>query len=164
MLSAVFHLLCCPVCKHDHVRLQEDSSPTMGFASLFILKCKNQKCKFFRKFYSSSKIEGSQAFNVNRRIVVATRNIGIGHQAVAKLLVSWTCPIQRTKILTETMLLLWGVEKSAEHSKRRRQIRNFKKGYTESLEALEGPHYAAGPFQDLTLIRIVLLIFYTHFS
>ena len=33
--------------------------------------------------------------------------------------------------------------KSAEHSKkRRRQIRNFKKGYTETLEALEGPHWS----------------------
>ena len=37
--------------------------------------------------------------------------------------------------------------KSAEHSKkRRRQIRNFKKGYTDTLEALEGPHYEAGAF------------------
>lgn len=37
--------------------------------------------------------------------------------------------------------------KSAEHSKkRRRQIRNFKKGYTDTLEALEGPRYEAGAF------------------
>ena len=37
--------------------------------------------------------------------------------------------------------------KRAEHSKKtRRQIRNFKKGYTETLEALEGPHYEAGAF------------------
>ena len=84
VLSAVFHLLCCPVSKHGRVELQEDSGAKMGFASLFVLKCENQKCKFFEKFYSSSKIEGSQAFEVNMRIVLATRNIGIGHQALAK--------------------------------------------------------------------------------
>jgi len=37
--------------------------------------------------------------------------------------------------------------KSSEHSqKRRRQITNWKKGYTDTLEALEGPHYTAGAF------------------
>lgn len=51
---------------------------------LCFLKCKNQKYKFYEKCYSSSKIEGSQAFEVNRRIVLATKNIGIGHQALAK--------------------------------------------------------------------------------
>ena len=84
VLSAAFHLLCCPVSKHGHVELKEDSGPKMGFTSIFLLKCKNQKLMFFEKFYSSSKIEGTQAFDVNRRIVVTTRNIGIGHQALAK--------------------------------------------------------------------------------
>lgn len=37
--------------------------------------------------------------------------------------------------------------KSTEHpKKRRRDIRNWKKGYTDTLEALEGPHYASGAF------------------
>ena len=62
---------------------RKTAAPRWVFVSLFVLKCKNQKCKFFEKFYSSSKIEGSQAFEVNR-IVVATRNNGIGHQALAK--------------------------------------------------------------------------------
>ena len=84
METAVFHLLCCPVCKHGHVELQEDSGSKMGFASLLVLKCENQKCKFYEKFYSSSKIEGSQAFKVNRRIVLATKNNGISHQALPK--------------------------------------------------------------------------------
>ena len=65
-------------------KLQEDSGAKMSFALLFVLKCENQKCKFYEKFYSPSKIEESQAFEVNRRIVLATRNIGIGHQALAK--------------------------------------------------------------------------------
>ena len=54
VLSAVFHLLCCPVCKNGRVELQEDSGAKMGFASLFVLKCENQKCKFFKKFYGAT--------------------------------------------------------------------------------------------------------------
>ena len=49
-----------------------------------MLKCKNRNCKLSERFYTSSKIGGSQAFEVNRRIVLATRNTGIGHQALAK--------------------------------------------------------------------------------
>ena len=56
----------------------------MGFAFLLLLKCQSHKCKFSERFYTSSKIGGSQAFEVNRRIVLATRNIGIGHQALVK--------------------------------------------------------------------------------
>ena len=34
--------------------------------------------------YTSAKINGGQAFEVNRRIVLATRNVGIGHQGLVK--------------------------------------------------------------------------------
>ena len=84
VLASVFQLFRCPVCKYGHIELEEDGSAKMGFASLLMLKCKNRNCKFSEKFYTSSKIGGSQAFEVNRRIVLATRNIGIGHQALAK--------------------------------------------------------------------------------
>lgn len=43
-----------------------------------------KKCKFFEKFYSSSKVGTSQAFEVNRKIVFASRNIGVGHQGLVK--------------------------------------------------------------------------------
>ena len=84
--SSVFQLFCCPACKYGHIELEEDDSAKMGFASLLLLKCKSHKCKFSERFYTSSKIEGSQAFEVNWRIVLATRNIGIGHghQALVK--------------------------------------------------------------------------------
>ena len=84
VLSSVFQLFRCPACKYGHIELEEDDSAKMGFASLLLLKCKSHKCKFSERFYTSSKIEGSQAFEVNRRIVLATRNIGIGHQALVK--------------------------------------------------------------------------------
>ena len=35
-------------------------------------------------FYTSVKIDGGQAFEVNRRIILATRNTGIGHQGLSK--------------------------------------------------------------------------------
>ena len=36
--------------------------------------------------------------------------------------------------------------KRSEHSKNRKQIWNWKKGYTDTLKALEGPLYASGAF------------------
>ena len=42
------------------------------------------KSKFFEKFYSSSKVGTSQAFEVNRKIVLASRNIGVGHQGLVQ--------------------------------------------------------------------------------
>ena len=89
MLSSVFQLFRCPAYKYGHIKLEEDGSAKIGFTCLLLLKCKNHKCKFPERFYTSSKIdyyyyEGSQAFKVNRRIVLATRNIGIGHQALVK--------------------------------------------------------------------------------
>ena len=41
-------------------------------------------CKFEKWFYTSNKVDNSQAFEVNRRVVLATRNIGVGHQGLVK--------------------------------------------------------------------------------
>lgn len=65
----------CPVCKYGHIVMEEDEQAKMGFVSLLVLKCTSQKCSFLKQFYTSSKIEKSKAFEVNRR-----RNIGAGHQ------------------------------------------------------------------------------------
>jgi len=56
----------------------------MEFTSLLLISCTRKKCKFSKKFYSSSKVGNSQAFEVNRRIVLASRNIGVGHQGLVK--------------------------------------------------------------------------------
>jgi len=77
-------LLLCPICKKNHVELEEDGDRKMGFASLLLINCTGEKCKFSEKFYSSSKVGNSQAFEVNRRIVLASRNIGVGHQGLVK--------------------------------------------------------------------------------
>ena len=84
VFASVFESFWCPMCKYGHVTFEEDCSAKMGFATLFVLKCTSKKCKYSKRFFSSAKIEGSQAYEVNRRVVLATRNIGIGHQSLVK--------------------------------------------------------------------------------
>ena len=84
VLSPIVRLLLCPMCKKNHVELDEDCYGKMGFASALFIKCTGKKCTFFEKFYSSSKVGTSQAFEVNRKIVLASRNIGVGHQGLVK--------------------------------------------------------------------------------
>ena len=43
------------------------------------------KCKYLKSFfYSSGKVDGGQAFELNRRVVLASKNIGFGHQDLTK--------------------------------------------------------------------------------
>ena len=84
ILASVFQLFWCPVCKYGHVVLEEDKEAKKGFVSLLVVKCTSHKCSFSKQFYTSSKIEKGKAFEVNRRVVLATRNIGVGHQGLVK--------------------------------------------------------------------------------
>ena len=81
VLASVFETVRCPLCKQGHAVLEEEK---MGLASLLILKCSSSKCKFEKLFYTFNKVVNSQAFEVNRRVVLATRNIGVGHQGLVK--------------------------------------------------------------------------------
>ena len=84
ILGSIFELLLCPICKKNHVELEEDRERKMGFSSLLFVKCTGKKCGFIKRFYSSSRVGTSQAFEVNRRAVLASRNIGVGHQGLVK--------------------------------------------------------------------------------
>ena len=77
ILASVFQLFWCPVCKNGHVVLEEDKDAKKGFASLLVVKCTSHKCSFSKQFYTSSKIEKGKAFEVNRRVVLAARNIEV---------------------------------------------------------------------------------------
>ena len=49
--------------------------------------------------------------------------------------------------------------KNTEHFKKR-DIRNWTKGYTDTLEALKGPHYASGAFwSDSYVVQILNAVF-----
>ena len=77
----MFETLRCPFCKPGNAVLEEEK---MGLASLLILKCSSSKCKFEKLFYSFNKVVDSQVFEVNGRVVLPTRNIGVGHQGLVK--------------------------------------------------------------------------------
>ncbi len=55
----------------------------MGFASGLTIRCTKKACKFSEMLYSSKK--AGQACEINRRAVLASRNIGVGHQGLVKL-------------------------------------------------------------------------------
>ena len=87
ILASMFECLRCPECQTKQCCFRgrpEDSK--MGLASKLILKCSSRKCLFFfcKSFFTSGKVENGQAFEVNRREVLATRNIGVGHQGLVK--------------------------------------------------------------------------------
>lgn len=84
VLATVFESLPCPSCKRGVLSLKEDEASKMGLASLLVLKCTRGKCSFTCQFYTSGKIRNKQAFEVNRRAVLAMRNIGVGHQGLVK--------------------------------------------------------------------------------
>ena len=82
-LAEVFCSLWCPLCRYGRIVFEEDQNSKKGFATL-LLKCASSKYKYSSSFYSSSKVDAGQAFEVNRRVVLASRNIGVGHQGLAK--------------------------------------------------------------------------------
>ena len=94
VLGSIFQLFRCPVCRYSNIDFEDDCAK-MGFASLLLLRCTNQKCKFSERFYTSLKVTGSQCFEVNRRMVLATRKIGIGHLAPVKFtcVLNMPCPM-----------------------------------------------------------------------
>lgn len=84
VLAEFFRSLWCPLCRYGRIVFEEGQNSKKGFATLLLLKCASSKCKYSSSFYSSSKVDGGQAFEVNRRVVLASRNIGVGHQGLAK--------------------------------------------------------------------------------
>ena len=79
----MFETLRCRLCKQGHAVLKEDEKAKMGLAFL-ILKHSSLKGKFQKLFYTSNKVVKNQAFEVNTRVVLVTRNMGVGHQGLVK--------------------------------------------------------------------------------
>lgn len=97
VLATVFASLRCPSCEQGNVCLEEDEESKMGLASLLILKCTAAKCSYHHT-YISSEIENKQALEVNRRAVLAMRNIGVGHQELVK----FTCVMNLLSPMNES--------------------------------------------------------------
>ena len=47
VLGSIFGMLLCPICKKNHVELEEDRERKMGFSSLLFVKCLGKKCGFY---------------------------------------------------------------------------------------------------------------------
>ena len=73
LLVPIVEMLLCPQCRTSTVTMQEVAMKC-GFASNYVLFCKN--CSFQQKFCPPKKV--GHAYEVNRRVVLASRNIGVG--------------------------------------------------------------------------------------
>ena len=88
ILIKVIKMLVCPKCKKASVVMEEDPSYKMGFASSMKVSCPS--CNF-AKYFSTSKRTG-HSFDVNRRSILAARNIGVGHQGLVKFAAGMDMP------------------------------------------------------------------------
>ena len=90
------------------MELDEDGNGKMYCLSVLFIKCTGKKGKFFEKFYSSLKVGTCQAFEVNCRIALASRNFGVGHQGFVKFAVVMNMPppMPPPKTPTEVVLML----------------------------------------------------------
>eukprot|EP00112_Aurelia_sp_Birch-Aquarium-sp1_P015936 Seg357.6 transcript_id=Seg357.6/GoldUCD/mRNA.D3Y31 product="hypothetical protein" protein_id=Seg357.6/GoldUCD/D3Y31 len=81
ILSQIFQILLCPICM-SKVFLTEVAGSKMGLATSLRLCCTKDQCTFSKSFHTSNK--NGQAFEVNRRTVLAAREVGIGHKGLVK--------------------------------------------------------------------------------
>ena len=83
ILMSVFEAFICPKCKCGHIVLKENMNAKM-VASQLSSKCSALMCTYSMEFNTSNRVNTSKAFEVNRRVVLAMRNIGVGHQGLVK--------------------------------------------------------------------------------
>ena len=74
----------CPDCRNGHAFMKENLESKKGFTTQLILECTARNCKYSRSFYTSGTVQNGKAFEVNRRPVLAGRNIDIGHTGLSK--------------------------------------------------------------------------------
>ena len=84
IMRNIFSVVCCPGCKQEGVELQEISERKQGVAVTFKLMCST--CLWEHQFSSSryANVPGKKAKNnleVNVRLIMAFRNLGIGYDA-----------------------------------------------------------------------------------
>ena len=89
-LSAMIKILICPLCKNNNVGMEEKPHSKMGLASTIQVTCTSKRCSFSAEFPTSKKV--GKAYEVNNRAVLAARNIGVGHQGLAKFLGTMNTP------------------------------------------------------------------------
>ena len=85
ILAEMLSSLCCPSCKLPGLRVTEESSKKQGFCICYQLQCPN--CLWTKTFTTSNEavVEGRtrNSMEVNVRIVMAFREVGIGYEGIA---------------------------------------------------------------------------------
>ncbi len=84
-MQNIFSVIACPGCKHEGVALEEVVNKKQGLAVTFVLKCFS--CLWEHEFLSShfANVRGKTKRNnmeVNVRICMALRNLGIGYDGL----------------------------------------------------------------------------------
>eukprot|EP00112_Aurelia_sp_Birch-Aquarium-sp1_P014509 Seg314.3 transcript_id=Seg314.3/GoldUCD/mRNA.D3Y31 product="hypothetical protein" protein_id=Seg314.3/GoldUCD/D3Y31 len=90
MLFPVIEMLLCPSCKGNGIVLQEVANSKMGFASSIDVRCSMRNCQFSTQFYTSKRT--GHSFEINKRAVLASRNIGVGHEGLVKFAAAMNMP------------------------------------------------------------------------
>ena len=85
ILMSIFNIFLCSKCKSAQIVMKEDITAKMGLVSQLSLECSTEMCSYFMNFYTSSRVNNtSKAFEANRRVVLAMRNIADGHHGLVK--------------------------------------------------------------------------------
>ena len=90
MLFPVIEMLLCPSCKGNGIVLQEVTNSKMGFASAIDVRCSKRNCQFSTQFYTSKRT--GHSFEINKRAVLASRNIGVGLEGLVKFAAAMNMP------------------------------------------------------------------------
>ena len=105
---------CCPrpMCS-SKLNVHEDVDRRKGYASCLVLTCSSDLCGFTDEFYTSNKLDsdsgrgGSKAFEVNRQIVMAFREIACGHTSMVKFntIMNMPFPMHKDTVIEHVCVL-----------------------------------------------------------
>ena len=116
ILLDVFSIVCCPICKQASLKIVETCK--FGLASSMIVFCARENCTFSKEFNTSKKI--GHSYEINKRIVLVSRNVGIGHQGLGKVLsvLNLPPPMNKSAYKDSVQTLCNAAKKVAETSMR----------------------------------------------
>ena len=95
ILSDIIHSFACPECCQSTLRLQEHISKQKGFSMFMSVVC---QCGYSKHFHSSKTANKSKRYDINTRIVYASRSCGVGYAGIEKFtgLMNMPKPMSKT--------------------------------------------------------------------
>ena len=95
ILSDIINSFACPECFHSGLTLQEHKSKQKGFSIFMSVVC---QCGYSKHFYSSKTANKGKRYDINTRIVYASRSCGVGYAGIEKFtgLMNMPKPMSKT--------------------------------------------------------------------